>query len=1047
MNQLAKFFIENYKLTLVLSAFVVVFGVMGLLRINAESYPAVNFAMATITTSYDGASAEDIETRITKPIEDEIRTVSGLKDVKSISQPGRSIIVVRADIDNIVVEKVMGDLQRAIDRVSNLPSDLRDPPTFTEIKSEEFPVIEIAITGSNKNRRRDLAADLLKEEIEDNKSVLGVRLVGYHARAFMIELDAEKLEKNYIGIDEILAAITKRNVNIPGGKLEAPGAQTLIRIEGKITNAADIENITVRAQFSGRAVYLKDVATIRDFQEDSGVRTAYNGEEATLLIVNKRGGTDTIALVNDVDQKIESFKKKYDNQLSFNIYANEARRVENKLSVLSSNAITGLVLVIFFLLLFLPGKIGFMAGLSLPLSVMAVLGIMPLLHYNLNAVTILALVIALGMLVDNSVVISENYARLRSEGKDQFAAASESIRLLWLPITATAFTTIAAFMPMLVTKGIMGQFIKYIPVIVSAAIFISLVESFFLLPMRLTLIDRGSVDAYKNLKANWFDRWALRFEKLIYGCIRHRYLTLLGFLACIVLSFVMIGVFNKMILFPSNQTEIYISRVELPKGATQSETLAKVEQASKAIHDKIGPFLKDLVGRAGTAQMGPTDPKGKDGDNMGMVTIYVTEEARDTQGSETILAKLREIKVENVTLQFEAQANGPPVGDPLNVTLRSNDREKLNIVVNGMVKTLEETAGVRDVQLDDVFGDDKIFVDIDYTKAGLLGLDVNSVGNVVRSAISGKNTSEVNLKNKEVQLRVRMQEKDRLNENNLKMIKVMDKRGYLVPLASFAKLRRADSDPYIKRFDYKRARTLTAGVDPNVITAAQANKLAAKTFAVLSKANPEVSLTFGGEGESTKESLDSLFNAMALSLILIFAILVFLFKSFLRPFIIMTTIPLGLVGFSVAFALHQKPVSFMALIGVIGLGGIIVNAGIILIEFIEELRREKPQAELIDILAEASRLRLRAVVVSSLTTISGLFPTAYGIGGADMMLMPLTLAMAWGLTSGTILTLIWVPCAYAILEDIPKLGQKFKIKKKFFKKADEDSRFPEAKAS
>ena len=252
---------------------------------------------------------------------------------------------------------------------------------------------------------------------------------------------------------------------------------------------------------------------------------------------------------------------------------------------------------------------------------------------------------------------------------------------------------------------------------------------------------------------------------------------------------------------------------------------------------------------------------------------------------------------------------------------------------------------------------------------------------------------------------------------DLSSVKIKDFRGNLIPLSKIASIETSDGTPIIKRFDFQRSKTITADLDESTITSIEANKLLLDEFKKISKNYPEVSVVFGGESENTKESMESLAQAMVLALIAIFAILVFLFRSYLRPLIIMSTIPLGLLGFSIAFYFHNRPSSFLALIGVIGLAGIIVNSGIVLISFIDQMR-EDTDTDLHTILVKASGLRLRAVLVTSLTTISGLFPTAYGIGGMDFMLIPMTLAMAWGLTSGTVLTLVWVPCAYAILEDM-----------------------------
>lgn len=1020
MEPLSRFFIRHSKFTLVLTLGVLVFGVGGWLRLNAESFPAVNFAMVQVTTNYEGASPEDIETKITKPLEDEIRKVSGLKDVRSVSQSGLSKILVRADIDKANVPVVIADLQRAVDRVSDLPPDLRERPTFLELKSEEFPVVELAIVGANQDRHRDLVADLLKEDLEDIKTILSVREDGFKKRQFNIILDTSRMRELHIGIDEVLAKLQARNVNVPGGNLKKGEHQDLLRIEGRIRDREELSQVLIRSNFSGQQIYLKDVATVEDGEEEARILARYNGEEATLLTITKKAGADTLEMVDQIDDKIADFAEKYGSQFKFEIFNNEAKRVKNRLAVLTSNAVSGLILVMIVMMIFLPGKIGFMASLSLPLSISFTAGLMPPFGMNLNAITILAQVIALGMMVDNSVVIAENFARLRrSEGLTPLEAALKSIRQLALPISATAFTTIASFMPMLVTTGIMGQFIKFIPIIVTIALVACLAESFFLLPMRLVETSSPQ-DKFIDESKDWFETKARQpFQKVVRWAIRHRYFTGSIFTALLVMSFVLMGVFNKIILFPPEQTEVYIARVETPKGTQLEVTHQALEEVSRKINGLVGQKLIHLVARAGSVQVGPADPKAKSGNNVGFITMYANEDTKNNIPSTEILAQLRTLEFSpGVEVIFEAMVNGPPVGEPINGTFRSNNMASLNAVVEKVTSELSKTPGIRDVRVDDVVGDDEVYVQIDYPMADRLGLDVKMIGDTVRAAVQGKSISNVNLNNKKVDLRVQLDANSRRDLEDLKALKVMDRQGNLIPLGSLATFRRESGSRQIKRFDYKRSKTVTGEIDDKVTNAIEANKKMAAVFAEARKEYKDVSLVFGGEGENTKESMESLWNALWLSLIAIFALLVFTFNSFLSPGIIMTTIPLGLVGFSIAFFLHGRPISFLAMIGMIGLGGIIVNSGIVLISFIEELKAEHKNLSLEDILVHASGLRLRAVFVSSFTTIMGLLPTAYGIGGTDAILIPLTMAMAWGLTSGTVLTLVWIPAAYAILNDL-----------------------------
>ncbi len=1016
MRLLATFFIRNYKLTTVLSLLIVVWGLQGLLSLKSETYPQVDFAMANITTIYKGASAEDVETKITKPIEDEIRTVTGLKDVRSISQSGRSNIFVRVDMDNVSdTAKVINDIEKAVDRVSNLPKELEDDPAFLEMKSEEMPVLDIAVVGSNVDRQRDIIADMLKEEIDDNKRVLEVVLGGYLERRFQILLDPKKMEIHNIGINEIMQKVGSRNVSIPGGSLRSKKSQELIRLEGKIKNGEEIGDILVRSNFSGKGVFIKDVATVFDVAQEPHVLSRYNGVAATLLTVKKKGGEDTLKLVSEVDKVVVRFKKIYP-KYQFNYYHNEGVLVEKKLDILSSNALSGLAMVIIFLFLFLPGRIGLMASASLPLAVMATLGVMAAAGMTINTITVLALVIALGMLVDNSVVISENYTRLRDEGKSSQEAAIDSIATLWLPITATVLTTIAAFLPMLVTKGIMGKFIRFIPIIVSSALVISLIESFFLLPMRLAKVDAKRI--IKKNTEDWFSKFQKKFERLMDTLIRRRYLVGIGISLSMIFALVLMFKVNSFILFPTEQTELYFARFETATGTRLEQTNIALKHVMQEMKSALGEDATHLAGWVGSANAGPGDQKAKTGNNVGMVTLYVSNDAKYNRPPTEVLKTLRAIKIDELeVLTFEAKVNGPPVGDAINATFRSNDINALNTVIEKIQSELAKVPGIIDLKVDDVVGDDEIFVHLDYAKVDRLGLLTGDIGNIISAAISGKKVSTVTLKNKEIDIMVRMDHDYKRNLEDLGKVMLMDARGNLIPLSSVATFERTKGAVQIKRFDYKRSRTLLGGVVDGEMTSAVANQKLQVSFDKLSHDYPEVSLVFGGEAESTKESMDSLKDALILSLMGIFAIMVFIFNSFLRPFIIMTTIPLGLIGVSVSFYFHNRPMSFLAMIGVIGLGGIIVNSGIVLISFIEELKKEG-KLSLHEILVKSSGMRLRAVLVSSLTTISGLLPTAYGIGGSDSMLVPMTMAMAWGLTSGTFLTLVWVPCAYAIFEDI-----------------------------
>ena len=1036
MTNISRFFLENYKFTMVLTVFFVIFGWGGLTSLNSESFPNVNIGQVIITTQYKGSTAEDIESKITKPIEDQIRSVTGIKEVKSISQPGESKILTVVDVDNYPVEEVIADLQRAVDRVPDLPVDLENPPAFAEVKTDEFPVIEVAIVGPNTDRLRDRVAIEMEEELEDNKNISSIRKSGYRERQYSILVDSKKLDRLHVGLNEVTAAVNSQNVTIPGGTLENGNRQTLVKIDGKLKSTEGLENIVVRANFSGGKILLKDVAEVVDSEQDARTLARHGGDEATFLIISKKTGADIIELANQVKEQIDRFNQKYQGKLEFEIYNDEGIRVGNRLEVLQSNGLAGLVLVFFFLMLFLPGRAGFMASLSLPLAVFATFGYIQMAGMTINTITILAMVISIGMLVDNAVVIAENFVRLKSEGYGGKEAALSSIQTLWLPITATALTTIAAFLPMLVTKGIIGQFIRGIPLVVTASLVISLVECFILLPARLVRQKDAEGESHEQgprgeASGDWFTKRIVpTFSAFVRQLVKYRYISALGFSGIIGFSIFMMTVGNKFILFPADQTEIYIGRLEMPRGTTIEATNLAMKDISLAVKEKLGESMKGITATVGIAEQDPNDPKGQRGENVGLLRIFMTEDGKNNLRTNDVLSDLREVQYEEAELlTFEAMINGPPIGAPVTAIFRSNDSEQLQAVVDKISDSLSEVDGVFDVRIDDIYGEEELIIDIDAAKASRLGLSTLDIGNTLRVAVAGIPVTNVNLNNREVDYFVRLQNDNRKTEKDLERLRIMNRRGDLIPLSRIAKVKKLDARPHIKRFDYKPAKTITANIDDDKITSVVANQKVADFFNEIQEDYKDVSIKFSGEAERTQESFQSLMQALLLSLIGIFALLVFLFKSYIKPLIILTTIPLGLVGVSIAFFVHQRPVSFLALIGLVGLGGIIVNSGIVLISFIETLSQEKKGAKLDEILVEATGLRLRAVMVTSLTTVSGLLPTAYGIGGADEFIIPMTLAMAWGLVSGTVLALLWVPCAYAINEDIAMVFSKLRRKR------------------
>lgn len=1020
MGIFIRFFVNNAKLTITLALICVLAGIMGLKSLNREENPPVDFATATIVSIYPGASPDEVEEQITNKIEEEIRSVDGIKDVRSFSKSGMSTIVIRVEMDGYDTDVVMDDLQRALQK-ARITADLRDPPIFTRINAKEIAIYEFGIIGPNENRERDILAEELQDRLESLKGVSKVELTGHNDREFKILLNREKMRAYQVGVEEVFGAVQRRNQDSPAGYVETDSERYLVRVKGRVKSIEEMANIVVRSNFNGQSIRIRDIAKTEDGQRDPDIIAKIDGNPATILSVKKMATADSITVVERLAVPLANFEKNIPKKYKLLAYNNEAERVAFRLDIVTKNALFGLVLVIFTLLSFLPGWVGIMSALSMPIAICATLGLMPVLGANFNVITMMAVVIVLGMLVDNSIVITENYARHRSLGKPPREAAFIAAHEFWMPITATALTTIAAFLPMLVTKGVMGEFIQWIPIVVSLTLSVSLFESFILLPARLQFTIKNTPSTKKVVKKNWFEPIIFKFEGVVRKALRHRYLVAFGIFFLLIGSFVLTAVGNRFELFPKTGVEYYATRFEAPVYTPIESVYKMADGIEDKIKNAIGAeHVKAQTTKVGTSQFAIGDPQAKTANYVGMVFTVVHKESAQDLTSEEVVEKMRAIdKGSFAIMTHEAVAGGPPVGKPLNVVFRSSSDEQLAAIVVEIKERLSNVEGVFDVEDDVVISGTEYEIVLDHTMMSRLGISTSSVGAVLRTALQGEIASELQVGSDNFYLVVRYDEEDRSTLDSLSNTTIMDPRGNHIPLKNFATIKKSTGPSDRKHNDFLRAVTVSSDIKPDIITSGELNTLVNDYYEELKDKYPRVSIKFGGEQESTNESMESLANAMGIAIMAIFAILIFLYKGFTRPFLIFSTFLLGFIGVSIAFFFHQIPLSFFALIGIVGLAGVVINAAIVLVSFIDESVDHGAETDLyLDQVAKATSLRLRAISVTTITTVCGLMPTAYGLGGADPLLAPMTLALSWGLVSGTLLTLIWIPCIYAILNDI-----------------------------
>lgn len=1031
MVGLFNFFIERFRVTLFLTFIAIIIGLFGLIKINKEIFPNVATGNVSIVTIYPGSSSEESLDNVTKPIEDEIRRVDGIKDIKSISRPSRSKILIRVDVDNFNLDKVTNDIRRAVDRAQNLPAEILDDPEVEELNTSKFPILKIALMGSNDNRNRDNIANNLRDEIELLSGVSKVKMIGYSDRQFQILLNSDKMSKNNISINDVILAIKSQIQDIPAGEILQNNKQKLVRFVGKVKTKEKINDIIIRANFDGSKILLKDVAKVKDGSEEYIDKAIFNGQEATILEVIKKPNADIVKTADKVLDLLSKFFNQNSSNINYKIYDSEAKRVIDKLDIIYNNTLVGFILIIILLLIFFPTWPAILTAFSLPIALLLAIGLVPAFDLSFNKITLMAIIVAIGLMIDNSIVISENFIRLRNEGFDQVKSAKLAVGQFYKPIFATSLTTIAAFIPLLITKGVMGDVIRAIPIVITIAILVSIFECFIILPARLRFSMKKTKAKTMNhenyhIDDGWFGKFQILFEKKVIFFLKHKYKTILSIILLILMSFSLNSKFNHFELFPQNDVEEYQGDIELEIGTTLDDTLRITNQYAKqvalALSEKANKPINVIV-NAGSSGGNALEAASQYADNRANIRVIFSLDNAKNQDTETILKIIRSIKAQDIiSTTWLAQAEGPPVGKALEVTLVSDNKIQLNLASDFLMDQIK-VDGVFDIISNRDFGIDEIRVKINDQLIKAMGISHQKIGNILRSSFEGNDVTSLNINGDEVDIRVRYNKENRQGIDNILQTKIESSSGELVELRNLVTLNQVKGSQIIRKYQYKKSVTISADVDNNKMTSLSLNLKVKNLKNTISEKFPEVQLYFLGQDESLNESLTSLLMAFIISILFIFATLLILFNSFSKSIIVLSSIPLGFIGLFMAFIIHGLPLSFFALVGMVGLSGIIINDTIILVSFIELLKKEQKFTGS-KLLARATSARLKPVLITTLTTSFGLFPTAYGIGGYDSALIPLTLGMAWGLLCGTILLLIMTPCLIAIIDEFKAMSKK-----------------------
>lgn len=1030
------FSLKNSLLLNLLTIFVLSVGTIVMLNMPREAFPAVDFGNVSIVTVYPGASPKEVEMYVTNRLEEEIESITRIDNYISSSRQGLSFIFIQLDptLSRFETKITINEIQRAIDRIRDLPAEVIEAPLVKEIDSTALPLMEIGITGAMEYDKLHAHADRILDILKWIPEAAHPSTLGFYDKEFWVEIDPKKLQHHHIGLGEIVLALGAKNINLPGGVLKSKAGDYIVRTIGEVASAEAIDEVVLRSSLSGRVLRVKDVGRTRATYEESDRIFRTNGKASINISVTKKRGGDILDLVDKIKEELSQYQEKFGGGALEISYVNDlSRYVRNRLGVLYNNGIVGILLVLVSLLIFLSRGIAFVTALGMPVALLGAVLVMNWMGMTINLLTMFGLVIVLGMLVDDAIIVGENIWQHYENGKSPWEATIAGTAEVFWPVTATILTTIAAFSPLLMMSGIMGKFISSLPKVIIVCLIISLTEAMLILPTHA--YDMLRINQWLRRKRSEFQaigtqKTASKFmaklidhyEKMLGVILRLRYLFLAACFALLGYTIHFAATKMKVILFPEEGMEAFFIRGTMPVGTAKELTAAKMEAFERLVAKLPATELKDYITYVGRHQNDSGDPLGSSGSHLGQVGVYLTPEFGRERTAQDIIEAMRP-KAEELAAElgfekfsFVKLKGGPPVGKPVAIRIYGDDFATVKAIVPQVFAELEKLDGVSDIDVTPLEGKSELLIAVDDMRASKRLSSTRDIALHVRATIEGQIASHVNQSDERIPIRVRYNKAAREDLEALKGTALINRSGQMVPLAKVATISEQTGRATIKHRNGRRIVTVTAAVDERVISSSEVNEYFAPIARRIESRHPGITIEAGGEYEDTTESMESLKQAFFIALCLIFLILAAQFKSMTQPIVVMMAIPFGIIGVIYSFYLHGLPLSFLGLIGVIGLTGVVVNDSIVLVDFVNKARERGLGVH--SAVIYAARRRFRAVVLTSITTVAGLLPLAYGIGGYDMFLRPAAMALGYGLLFASLLILSLVPALYVVRIDI-----------------------------
>ena len=1062
--KLSSWAVSNRATVAVITFIIVLSGLLSYMSMPRENFPEIVIPQIYIATPYPGNSALDVEKLITKPLEKEINSITGVDKITSNSIQGFSSIQVEFTFDVSPSEA----LQKVKDKVdvamsdSDFPTDLPTDPSVTEMNfSEMMPIMNINLSGEFSMDQLKEFAEYLEDEIEELSEISNVDIRGVQEKEIEIAIDLYKLEASKISFTDVENAIAYENMSVSGGDILQNGVRRNVRVIGEFSKPKEIENIIVK-QEKGNIVYLRDIADVAFKEQEKESYAREYLQPVVMLDIKKRGGENLLNASAKIDKIIAEAKANvFPKNLVISKTNDQSNDTKTMVSDLENSIVLGVILVVLVLYFFLGFRNALFVGIAIPLSMFLSFSILSFMGVTLNTMVLFSLVIALGMLVDNGIVVVENVYRLMDEGYSRIQATKLGVGEVAMPIIASTATTLAAFFPLILWEGIMGEFMKWLPItliiVLSSSLFVALIINPMLISVYMKVVPK------KEGKESPLNKLENKYEKFLGFALSGKkpFAFIIGTFSLLILAGILMAVFPpKTLFFPNTQAKQVFVFLEYPIGTDIEQT----NIISKKIEGEIENHLKkyevngdnflitSVIGQVGSGTSDPSQgQQGGTTPNKARITVdFVKFQERQGVSTEQVLMDIRNLLkgYPGLTIVVDKPADGPPTGAPINIEIAGEDYDLILSTANNLKAFINKAniGGIEELKLDIDQGKPEMLINVDRQKARRLGVSTGQIGTTLRTALYGKEISTFKDLDDDYPINIRLKEKYRFNKDALLNQKITFRdqgSGQIkqVPISAIAKAENASTFSAVKRLDLDRVVTLYSNVlndyNPTLVNDDLRNKV--KDFNI-----PKgISLSFTGEQEEQAKEMAFLSKALLIAVILIFLIMVAQFNSATTPIIISISVLLSLIGVLFGLLIFRMDfVILMTMIGIISLAGIVVNNAIVLIDYINLIMKRKrretnlkdeeklSKQQVLDSVIEGGKTRLRPVLLTAITTILGLLPLALGIninfrtlvteldpnfyiGGENVAFWgPMGWAIVFGLTFATFLTLIVVPILF-----------------------------------